>query len=132
MVVSRVQVTGLRELQLAIRKVQVRELGTGLREANKKAAEKGKEGARAEVPVRSGRLKGSIGVRASQRGAEIKAGTASRVRYAPPIHWGWPKRNIRAQPFLYKGVENKIDDIVDLYELLVAAVARQLGRYRKI
>lgn len=46
-----------------------------------------------------GRLKASVRPHATQRAGVIRAGFAARVPYAGPIHWGWPARNIRAQPF---------------------------------
>jgi hypothetical protein len=38
------------------------------------------------------------------RRARVVAGRAS-VPYAPPIHWGWPARNIAAQPFVSQAAQ---------------------------
>ena len=51
--------------------------------------------ARRRAPMRTGRLRGSGRV---DHGTVV-FGSAS-VPYAPPIHWGWPQRNIVGQPFL--------------------------------
>lgn len=51
-------------------------------------------------PRSGGRLKKSIRPGATTKAGIVKAGSASRVPYAGPIHWGWPARNIRPQPFL--------------------------------
>ena len=51
------------------------------------------------APKRSGALAGSIRATRQAGGVAIKVGSA-RIPYANPIHWGWPKRNIEAQPFL--------------------------------
>lgn len=54
----------------------------------------------ARAPVRTGALASTVragGV--SGNVATVNAGGGS-VRYAGPIHWGWPARGIRAQPFL--------------------------------
>jgi hypothetical protein len=54
--------------------------------------------AKARAPHRSGRLAASgRGSRAAGM-AVVRFGSA-RVPYAGPIHYGWPKRNITAQPF---------------------------------
>jgi hypothetical protein len=51
------------------------------------------------VPVRTGRLRGSIISRPRARGVRIEAGNA-RVPYAAPIHFGWKSHGIVKQPFL--------------------------------
>ena len=56
------------------------------------------------APRVSGRLAGSIRAGATRRAAVIRAGnnrkSATGVPYAQPIHWGWPRRGISANPFL--------------------------------
>lgn len=54
---------------------------------------------RARAPKVSGRLAGTIRPSGTKTKAVVRAGFA-RVPYAGPIHWGWPSRNISAQPFL--------------------------------
>jgi hypothetical protein len=49
------------------------------------------------------------------RAGVVRAGKKS-VPYAGPIHWGWPKRNIKANPFLSKALESETDEVVDVYE----------------
>lgn len=74
----------------------------------------------ARAPVRSGRLQSSISSTAS---ANLGTVTAS-APYAGVIHWGWPRRNIRPQPFLSDAAtsseptwiqeyENEIDKVID-------------------
>lgn len=48
-----------------------------------------------EAPVRSGRLRGSIGAAATTRAAVLEAGVGD-VAYAGPIHFGWPTRGLGA------------------------------------
>ena len=55
--------------------------------------------AAAMAPHRSGTLAGSVRGNQAKTMAAVRAGGA-RVPYAGPIHWGWPRRNIAAQPFL--------------------------------
>jgi len=55
--------------------------------------------AQRSTPSRSGALRGSVRPGATKTAAIVRAGGA-RVPYAGPIHWGWPRRNIRASLFL--------------------------------
>lgn len=54
---------------------------------------------RVAAPHVSGRLARSVRGNRAKGSASVKAGSAS-VRYAGPIHYGWPRRNISAHPFL--------------------------------
>jgi hypothetical protein len=54
------------------------------------------DAAKARTPVVTGTLRAS--------GAWNGAVTFT-VPYAPPIHWGWRSRNIRANPFALAGIE---------------------------
>lgn len=110
------KVDGLKELQKEIRKTEDVELKKRLRLANKEAAQVVADQAKVEVPRRSGRLARSIGTQATQTSAFVKAGTAARVPYAGPIHFGWPKRNIRPQPFLYEAMDKRIGEVRKAYE----------------
>lgn len=53
----------------------------------------------ARPPRRTGKLAGTVRPAGTATAAIVRAGFAS-VPYAGPIHWGWPLRNITAQPFL--------------------------------
>ena len=67
--------------------------------------------ARSIGPQRTGRLVGSI----------VPAKTVARARvrsnlvYAPVIHYGWPKRHIKAQPFVMEAaIETRPEWMADL------------------
>lgn len=49
-------------------------------------------------PRAGGRLKRSVRASATQRAGVIKVGGYG-VKYAGPIHWGWPAKHIRPQTF---------------------------------
>ena len=51
------------------------------------------------VPLKTGRLKGSLRAGRGKTKAVSRAGGA-RVPYAPVINYGWPRRRIRAVHFL--------------------------------
>ena len=89
--------------------------------AGKTAGEIVAKEARGIVPVRSGRLKESIKSGATGRGAVVRAGRKS-VPYAGPIHFGWGRRNIFPQPFLYQAADRRVDEVVDQYLTQIYAV----------
>lgn len=76
------------------------------------------------APRRSGRLAGSVRPGATQTSALARAGGA-RLRYAAPIHWGWPARGIRPQPFLVDAAHRTEPAWILTYQ---AAVARIVDR----
>ena len=121
------KVDGLKELQKEIRRTEDVELKKQLRLANKEAAQVVADQAKVEVPRRSGRLARSIGTQASQTSASVKAGTAARVPYAGPIHFGWPKRNIRPQPFLYEAMDKRIGEVRRAYEKSLEKLGKSLS-----
>ncbi|RAV33531.1 hypothetical protein [Corynebacterium heidelbergense] len=114
-----------------------------LKAANKAAAEIAKSAAVAATPVggpykkagrgrprTGGRLKATVRSFASQRSGQIRAGNASRVPYAAPVHWGWPRTKgvqgsgIRPNPWMstaakatepawLKEYERHVDAIID-------------------
>ena len=80
--------------------------------------------ARDLVPRLSGRLADTI--RPSQRktGASVYVGGARAV-YAPPIHFGWRKRNIEPQPFLYDAIDDRRGEILARYNDTVDGLVRR-------
>lgn len=70
-----------------------------LKAPHKAAAEIAGRAAAARAPRRSGRLARTVRNSATQTAGIIRAGRKS-VPYAGVIHWGWPRRNIRANPWI--------------------------------
>lgn len=66
------------------------------------------------APKRSGALAGSIRAGRLASGVSVKAGGA-QIPYAGPIHWGWPARNIEANPFLTNAAAQTESQWSDLY-----------------
>jgi hypothetical protein len=60
---------------------------------------------RGRVPEVSGALKATIRSAGTKTAGIVRAGNNSRVKYAGPIHWGWPDRNIPANPFASEGAQ---------------------------
>lgn len=123
------QVRGLEGFQAALRQVD-KGLAQGLRGASKKAADIVVAEAKRRAPVKSGALRASVRSRTQQRGARVVAGSA-RVPYAGAINWGWKKRNIAPQEFLYSAIAAKRDDIEKAYLDELDDLADQAGFRRR-
>lgn len=119
-----VEVDGARELRRSMKRAGA-DLGD-LKDANQRAGQTVANAAGGLAPRRSGALAGAIRASRAVSSVTVKAGGA-RVPYAGPIHWGWPLRNIAAQPFLSDAAtgtepqwlpqyEKEIADIVDRIE----------------
>lgn len=57
----------------------------------------------ANPPVRSGALSGSLRAGRGKTKAVVRAGGA-RIPYAGVVHYGWPARGIRPNPFLIEAL----------------------------
>lgn len=110
-------IDGLRELQRALRNVSD-DAKLEMKPTHLQAAEIVAEDARKRAPVRSGRLRDSIVGRTVQTGGRVRIGFGGGPAslYAGPIHFGWPARRIRPQPFVYDALDPKRPDLVRLYE----------------
>lgn len=82
--------------------------------------------AKPETPRRTGALASSGRPGATATSALIRYGGA-RVRYARPIHWGWPRRNIAANPWAYETAIKTRPAWLELYQ---AGVNKVLARIR--
>ncbi|MEV8106099.1 hypothetical protein [Streptomyces sp. NPDC088135] len=131
-----VRVAGLSDFQKNVRRLRSRDLNNSVRAANKAAAEvvkpeaestapKGRRDAKSSKRYKPGKLAKSVKVTASVKGAQVKAGSAARVPYAAAIHFGYPKRNIRPNRFLYRAMARKSDAVSETYEREISAVVRQ-------
>jgi len=86
--------------------------------------------AKTKVPVRSGRLQKSVRGRGTKTAARVMAGNnrksgPSSVPYAAPIHFGWARRGIRPQPFLYEALDDRRQEVVDQYNGEVRSIIRR-------
>lgn len=95
-----IRVEGARELRRTLRAAG--EDLQDLKQAHTESARIAAAGTRLRTPVRTGRLESTVRSSGTLSAGYIRAGRAS-VPYANPIHWGWPARHIRAQPFATEG-----------------------------
>jgi hypothetical protein len=92
-----VQVEGIQRLRRELKRAGV-DLAD-LREPNIAAAQTVATAAKPRTPRRTGRLAASVRAGGTRTAGIVRAGS-STVPYAGVIHWGWPKRHIKAQPWL--------------------------------
>jgi hypothetical protein len=108
-----VRVTGLRETTRALER-----FGAEVADLKDVFGEIAAEGARLAssfAPKDSGRLQGSIRGNRAKNKAIVRAGGA-RVRYAGPINYGWPARDIAGARFMAKADAALADRAVTMLE----------------
>lgn len=86
-----------------------------LKAIHKEAADVVMSEALARVPVETGTLRDTIRSSGTKTGGRVRAGF-KRVPYAGPIHFGWPRRNIEPQPFLYDALDSRRRQVLDVYQ----------------
>lgn len=97
-----------------------------LKDAFAKISEEGARRAAAHAPKKSGRLAADIrGNRATSK-AVVTVGRLT-VKYAGPINYGWPKRNIRASEFLQKADEEMQPRALQILEDEINRSIRERG-----
>lgn len=107
------QVDGGRELRRSLRAAG--DDFTDLKDAHREAAQIAMHASADLAPSVSGRLKVTLRAAGTKTAGILRAGKKA-VPYAGPIHWGWPKRNITAQPFMATGAKNSEGQWVRVFE----------------
>lgn len=123
MAAAQLRLIGYRELKRDLRRMGDEAIAD-LKRVNKEAADMVADTARPEIPVRSGRLKGTLRTTGTMRGGVVRMGRKA-VPYAGPIHFGWPNRPAPARgwrggpiapnPFLYEAMDKRVGDVMDTY-----------------
>jgi hypothetical protein len=90
---------------------------------NKRLADAVTKDSMNHVPVRTGALLGSLRAAASSKSARVKAGYKA-VPYAGPIHFGWPARFIKPQPFIYDAIDKRRREVAERYAELITKLIR--------
>jgi hypothetical protein len=118
------QVEGARELRRTM-KAAGEDL-SDLKETHLRVASQVVPVARTLAPKRSGRLANSIRPGGTKTAAVIKAG-GKAVPYANPIHWGWGRRHIAANPWMARAAKQTEPTWTATY---TASVELILGRVK--
>ena len=96
-----------------------------MKETHRNAGEVVASLARTLAPSRTGQLSKTIRSNPTQRQGRVSIGRGVSVPYAAPIHFGWPARRIKPQPFVYDALDNRRDEIFRLYEDRVGLLIRE-------
>lgn len=113
------RVNGLNVFRRNLRRVNS-DLPKGLTALHKELAATLVDAARDTAPRRTGRLASTIRPFGTQKAAAVGAGKKA-VPYAGPIHYGWPARNITAQPFLTETIHRHQERLLRDYEQQLSA-----------
>lgn len=97
-----------------------------LKDAFQKISERGTDVARGIVPVKSGRLKGSLRGNRAKGKAVVTAGGGS-APYAGAINYGWPARNIEPHLFMQQTDEQMRPEALTLLEQGIDDVIQKRG-----
>jgi hypothetical protein len=133
-VADKIQVTGLREFQAALRAMD-KDLPKQMRLALNEASGIVVDYAAPRMPSVTGRARASLKARSSQREARVALGSA-RARYAPWLDFGGEgKRKGRppARPFIkdgryvYQGLKVKRAEITEVMQTALAELAKSSG-----
>jgi hypothetical protein len=76
------------------------------------------------VPIQLGRLRDTIRASGTIKSGRVRAGFV-RVPYAGPIHFGWPARGIKPQPFLYDALDRRRSEVMANYERSIADIVKK-------
>ena len=119
------EIEGLREVQKALNKFSDA-TRKEMQSTHLKAAEIVVGASKRFVPIKTGALAQSIRPAAVMSGGRVKVGSAS-VPYAGPIHFGWPARRIKPQPFVYDTLDTRRGEVSRLYEKRIAVLMFKYG-----
>lgn len=121
----RQQVTGLAEWRRTLRTTEGA-LGDW-KDVNSRVAKFGAGVVARAAPVRTGALAASVKGTTTRYAAVITAGSR-QVPYAAPIHWGWPRRHIAANPFVTVTIGRYAGTIREMYQRRVDQVVDKARR----
>ncbi|MBM7770628.1 hypothetical protein JOD54_000832 [Actinokineospora baliensis] len=121
----RVEVTGLRELRREIRAVRDKELTRELKGVYRDTAAIVATPAQADAPRRSGRLARSVTPAPSTTAAVVRAGRRGSVPYAGAIHFGWRRRRIPPNPFLFRAAGREHPRYAAVFRERITALIRR-------
>lgn len=113
-----IQIEGLKQLSKNLKQVS-NKLPKELKAASKDAAEIVAAESRTLAPVLTGRLRGRVKAGATVKGADVRI---MGLVYAPPIVFGWRKHNIAPNPFIYKALDRRRDEVIAKFEKDVNAL----------
>jgi len=120
---GKAQIVGLRETQKALKA-----LGDAtkkeLKSTHLEAAQIVVNGAIRTAPIRTGALVASLRAAATMTSGRVRVGD-NDVEYAGAIHFGWPARRIKPQPFIYDALDGRRNEVAQLYATRIDQLVRR-------
>jgi hypothetical protein len=117
-----ITVEGIKQVTDSLKKLN-KDLESNI-ELNKELSTTLSQKASAMAPVLTGALASSVKGNPSAEKAQILAGSAA-VPYAGVIEYGWPDRNIDAQPYLNPAVNDNMGYIIEKYNDSIQKAIKQ-------
>ncbi len=121
-----IKITGLKETIGAMNRLST-EAAVEIRVINIDAAETIARDAAVRAPRLLGILADSIIASSSQKGYAAYVSVGKGLLYAQPVHWGWPRRGIAPQPFLYEALDARREEVTAKYEAGIKKLADRFG-----
>jgi HK97 gp10 family phage protein len=109
------QIEGLRETLRDLKELS-KDARDDMKETHRRAGEIVAAAAKPLAPVRTGALSKTIVSSPTQRQGRVRIGRGESVPYAGPIHFGWPARRIKPQPFIYEALDARREQVLQTYE----------------
>jgi phage gpG-like protein len=119
---ANISIQGVKEVTDSLDKL-ARQLKSNI-ELNKELSTTLSQKASAMAPVLTGALASSVKGNPSAEKAQILAGSEA-VPYAGVIEYGWPQRNIQAQPYLNPAVYDNMGYIIEKYNDSIQKAIKQ-------
>jgi phage gpG-like protein len=119
---AEITITGVKEVIDTLNKLN-KDIESNLA-LNKELSTTLSQKASAMAPVLTGALASSVKGNPSAEKAQILAGSAA-VPYAGVIEYGWPDRNIDAQPYLNPAVNDNMGYIIEKYNDSIQKAIKQ-------
>jgi HK97 gp10 family phage protein len=102
---EKIEIEGLGKLLRQLRQLDD-DLVDEMKAINRAAADDVAARGRSKAPHRTGRLAASVRASSTLRSGVVRAGKRA-VPYAGPVHFGWPRRHIRPNPFLWDALDDR-------------------------
>lgn len=122
-----IKITGLSKVQRDLRNLSTDALDLNkseFLETNKQVAEIIINESKKYVPVVSGALAAAVKNASTKKSAKVRAGNVA-VPYAGPIHFGYPKRAIKPNPFFYEAIDSRRNEVAQRYTRLVESLIKK-------
>jgi phage gpG-like protein len=117
-----ITISGVKEVTDTLKKLG-RDIESNI-ELNKELSTTLSQKASAMAPKLTGALASSVVGNPSAEKAQILAGSAA-VPYAGVQEYGWPERNIKAQPYLNPAVRDNMGYIIEKYNDSIQSAIKQ-------